>query len=736
MKYFYFIFLLLILFGCGGNNSKIYTSNDDVNFSSNGVIGKLVFNKDNKYTSNIETININSATANQCNAQLLNPQTFQLNKNNPTYDYTFNIIFNNSPCYTNQISINYEKILYDSKEEKSVSVLNPQYNQKNVYKQNGTDPLYKYQWYLKNTGQNFAIIPAIPGEDIDIEKVWDENITGKGIVVGIIANGVDMFHPDLKNNIDWTDSYNYLNGSHNTTPEGKNLNYNLIAYDGTTIAGLIAAEGWNGIGIRGVAPNAKIASLNALISSKDNLKEIRLLDALVRNLKDIDIYNICWEGNESSFLNDINYTSKFDTQITYGIKFGRNTNGDIYVKGSGNEGNLSNANFEQTQTSGYIINVGAVGANGKITSYSTPGSAILISAPGGYLNLNGLKESKLSMVTTDLSGDERGYDEKNITLSSNHFNVKGNENYDYTDHMYGTDASAALVSGVIALMLQANPNLSYRDIKIILAETARKNDANDTGWHTNAAGLHFNYKYGFGVIDAAKAVEKAKTFKSIGNFDNIITAYNTVMPNKVSSNGELNISIPIDKNITIEDVKLYLTIENNSSYTYKYSDYTKYGTNNDLSSYYLYKGYNNLSIGSSNLITFTIYNETTKQKIFSVEVNGTDNSTINISKSDNYVVQITNNNNNNVNWQYKILSPHPTTTINNINISLISPMGTKSILVKAPNSLTMQDKYSNTRLLSTNFIGEKSKGNWILKIKSLNGGEFKLLKATLEITGH
>jgi kexin len=73
-----------------------------------------------------------------------------------------------------------------------------------------------------------------------------------------------------------------------------------------------------------------------------------------------------------------------------------------------------------------------------------------------------------------------------------------------------------MVSGVAALMLSANPQLTWRDVRLILAQTARKNDPSDTGWSTSS-GYHFNHKYGFGVADANAAVQAAKTWVSVGN---------------------------------------------------------------------------------------------------------------------------------------------------------------------------------------------------------------------------
>jgi hypothetical protein len=97
--------------------------------------------------------------------------------------------------------------------------------------------------------------------------------------------------------------------------------------------------------------------------------------------------------------------------------------------------------------------------------------------------------------------------------------------------MNGTSSAAPNLSGVVALMLQANPNLGYRDVKYILAKTAKKVDPNnkgvtattllsgsstpvvlEQGWVRNAAGNWFSNFYGFGGVDATAAVSMAKSY--------------------------------------------------------------------------------------------------------------------------------------------------------------------------------------------------------------------------------
>ena len=219
---------------------------------------------------------------------------------------------------------------------------------------------------------------------------------------------------------------------------------------------------------------------------------------------------------------------------------------------------------DSVQSLPFMIQVAALGANEVKSSYSTPGSSVWISGFGGEFGYSsdmyqvaGLDLEGPAIMTTDQSGCTNGYVGANGGQQANLFNDgtgghPENPNCDYTSNFNGTSSAAPTVAGVVALMLEANPSLTWRDIKHILATTADKFDDNRTTtlagivqyeWETNAAGYNFHNWYGFGKIDAAGAISMAENYTTnLGTFgtDYIMLSGNT---NPLSDFGIVNYSI-------------------------------------------------------------------------------------------------------------------------------------------------------------------------------------------------
>lgn len=140
----------------------------------------------------------------------------------------------------------------------------------------------------------------------------------------------------------------------------------------------------------------------------------------------------------------------------------------MFVFSAGNEyGNGEDLNYEAWLFTRYTIAVGAVGKLGKHAYYSSAGAALLVSAPGG----------------------DNEYSKNHVVAQPG-----GGGATNCKDATVGTSYAAPVVSGVIALMLEANPSLTWRDVQGLLATTSQKTDPTDVSWTTNAAGLHHSRK--------------------------------------------------------------------------------------------------------------------------------------------------------------------------------------------------------------------------------------------------
>jgi len=356
----------------------------------------------------------------------------------------------------------------------------------------GDDPLYTDQWHLDNT--------AFADEDINVVLTWNSCGTGntcrgEGIRVAVVDDGLEIDHPDLLANIASGFSYNYLTGSSDPTP------FDPDNAHGTSVAGIIAARDYNNIGVRGVAPRANLVAYNLLTYFTNSTEA----DAMTRGNPDVQISSNSW-GPEDNTGELFESNLSWRTAINSGLNNGRNGLGTIYVFAAGNGGQtVDNSNYDGYANYRGVIAVTALNDRGVNSIYSEPGANILISAPGGEF-CNG----STAITTTDLTGTTGS----NTNSTTNDYTDK-----DYTKCMNGTSAATPMVSGAVALMLQANPNLGWRDVRYILATTAKPNNLTDpTGWEQNAGNPShlINHKYGFGALDTDAAVIKAKGWVNLG----------------------------------------------------------------------------------------------------------------------------------------------------------------------------------------------------------------------------
>jgi len=354
------------------------------------------------------------------------------------------------------------------------------------YASKPTDPYFKYQWYFEHRGEDGQSL----GVDMNMRSAWPW-AQGEGIAIALADDGVDLNHPDLKPRGVGAPHRNFETGESDGNPTSYNANH------GTAVAGLIAAEGYDGVGMLGAAYRAQLASW--VIFGRDDylVSDEQMADMFQYASNRVAVQNHSW-GNASDFQLDPTYLER--RAISNAITFGRSGKGVIMVRAAGNRReDWGNANDDGYASSPQVIAVSAVRTDGRAASYSSPGACILVAAPSGDA------EMEFPMVfTTDRVGED-GYNQAAFT---NDF-----ANYAFDDLGFsGTSASTPQIAGLAGLMLSANPGLTYRDVQQILILSARHFDAGDPDLTTNHAGLVVSHNDGFGVPDAGVAVELARTW--------------------------------------------------------------------------------------------------------------------------------------------------------------------------------------------------------------------------------
>lgn len=352
-----------------------------------------------------------------------------------------------------------------------------------LYAERPNDPYYYYQWYFENRGED----GVSRGADINVRAAWPY-ATGQAIHVAVADDGIEFTHPELGPRNEPSIDFSFETWTTNAFPSGDDSNH------GTAVAGLIAANGGNQLGMIGTAYQAMISSW--VIFGKDGyaIDDERMADMFEYASDRVDIQNHSW-GNASDYQLDPSMLERIAISNT--VAMGRSGKGTVLVRAAGNRRqDWGNANDDGYASSPLAIAVAAVRSDGRTTSYSCPGACVLVAAPSGDQ-----ANSFPTIFTTDRQG-ANGYNRVSFTndFADYAFNEAG---------FSGTSAAAPLISGIAALILSANTHLSYRDLQQILILSARHCDTNDPDLIANGAGLMVSHNTGFGIPDAGTAVSLA-----------------------------------------------------------------------------------------------------------------------------------------------------------------------------------------------------------------------------------
>lgn len=327
---------------------------------------------------------------------------------------------------------NVEQIINELKSDPNVQYAQPNY--KLNISEMPSDARFPEQWGLYNIGQTVAGLTGNVGTDIHALDAWSITKGNPSTVVGVLDTGVDINHPDLKNNIftnekeipfngidddgngyiDDVNGYDFANND-NTVYDGKDVDKH-----GTEVAGIIGASA-NSEGVRGVAPNVKILPLKFINGSFGYTSDAIEAIEYAKNLG-VKLINCSWGGAEYNLA----------------LKEAMENSGILFIAAAGNNSSDVTANpvYPTCFDLPNVVSAAAIDNKGALASFSNYGSKVTVTAPG------------VNILST-LPGNSYGM-------------------------MNGTSAAAPFVTGAAALFLSVNPNATLPNIKEKLEESVTK----------------------------------------------------------------------------------------------------------------------------------------------------------------------------------------------------------------------------------------------------------------------
>uniref|UniRef100_A0A8D3A6V2 Furin (paired basic amino acid cleaving enzyme) b n=1 Tax=Scophthalmus maximus TaxID=52904 RepID=A0A8D3A6V2_SCOMX len=297
-------------------------------------------------------------------------------------------------------------------------------------------------------------------QDMNTKVAWAQGYTGRGVV-----------DPDA--------SYDVNDGDADPQPRYTQRNENR---HGTRCAGEVAAAANNGVCGVGVAYNAQIGGVRMLDGEVTDMVEAHSLSL---NPQHIHIYSASWGPEDDG--KSLDGPAKLAKEAFFqGITKGRSGLGSIFVWASGNGGREQDScNCDGYTNSIYTLSISSTTQSGNVPWYSEPCSSTLAST------FSSGNPGEKQIVTTDLRQK-------------------------CTDSHTGTSASAPLAAGIIALALEANMNLTWRDMQHLVVRTSRPGHLSAGDWKTNGVGRRVSHSYGYGLLDAGAMVALALNWTTLG----------------------------------------------------------------------------------------------------------------------------------------------------------------------------------------------------------------------------
>uniref|UniRef100_A0A673LM62 Furin-1-like n=1 Tax=Sinocyclocheilus rhinocerous TaxID=307959 RepID=A0A673LM62_9TELE len=331
------------------------------------------------------------------------------------------------------------------------------------------DPKFAQQWYLYNEDRR----------DLIVKEAWKQGFTGQGVVVSILDDGIEKNHPDLIQNYDPDASYDVNDGDPDPQPRYTQLNdnrYSIICRYSIFVCALLSVPCSN---VFYVLCFTGVRMLDGEVTDVVEAQSLSL------NPQHIDIYSASWGPEDDG--KTVDGPAKLAKEaFLRGVMEGRGGRGSIFVWASGNGGREKDScNCDGYTNSIYTLSISSSTQNGNVPWYSEACSSTLATT----YSSGGLNEKQI--VTTDLRQK-------------------------CTDSHTGTSASAPLAAGIIALALEANKNLTWRDMQHLVVRTSNPAHLTTNDWKTNGVGRRVSHSYGYGLLDAGAIVTLAKNWTNVG----------------------------------------------------------------------------------------------------------------------------------------------------------------------------------------------------------------------------